>query len=81
MSRLTVINDRGSFSIVFSIGPGERADHLWLDACKHVLRKSFASIDRTQVFDFPIRQKVIAELFGSPLRLGHDFVIWGYDCD
>lgn len=81
VSRLTVINDRETYSIVFSIGPGERADHLSLHACKHVFRKAIAYIDGTQVFDFPIRQRDIAQLFGGPLRLGHDFVIWGYDCD
>jgi hypothetical protein len=80
VSRLSVAKGESNYSIVVHVGADGLADHLWLYACKHVMRGVLGTADGARAFDFPVRQSEIAELFGGPLRMGHDFVILGYDC-
>jgi hypothetical protein len=81
VSRVSIITGKENYSIIFTIGQNELAENLSLYTCKHVFRNTLSSSNGVRTFDFPIKQREIAEIFGGPLRIGHDFVILGYECN
>ncbi len=49
----------------FVVGSDNRAHSIVLYACKHTYRGLFATVDGSQVFDFPIRQVELERLIGG----------------
>lgn len=80
-SQISFVKGRENYHIIFDVGRNGLAEHLSLYSCKHTLRKVLGTADGTRVFDFPLKQSEIADLFGGPLRIGHDFAILGCECD
>lgn len=68
-------------TILFTLGRSGTAETLWLYTCRRKLPGVLQSADGAKSYDFPLRQRDIAELFGGPMRIGRDFVILGYSCD
>lgn len=81
VSRVSFAKGESNASIVFFIGSDGIAENLSIHSCKYGFRQVFGKLNGERRFDFPIRQKEIVELFGGPLRIGHDFVLQGFACD
>ena len=71
----------GQYWMIFTIGEDDHAYNLSLYSCKHTMNGIIGTPDGANFYNFPLRQFEIENLFQGPLRIGHDFVIIGYDCD
>lgn len=81
VSRKSYARGESNFSIVFSVGKSGYAEHLSLYSCKYTLPGIIGTGAGTHLYDFPLKQSEIGNLFSEQMRIGHDFVILGYDCD
>lgn len=81
VSVVTKLDGPGESTILFTVGRSGTAETLRLYTCRRKLPGVLQSADGAKRYDFPLRQRDIAELFGGPMRIGHDFVIMGYGCD
>lgn len=66
--------------IRFDVGPDGVASHLSLYTCRRQLPRILATADGAQVFDFPIRERDLRSLVGSPTRSGTGGGGIGVDC-
>lgn len=57
------------WSVVFLLAADGRVMSLTLQSCDHRLPKLLGLADGTEHFDFPIRQRELAKLFGTPETL------------
>lgn len=81
VSRVSSVSKQSNYSIVFDVGQDGIVNNLSLYSCKHTMHNVLGTVDGARVFDFPLKQSEIISLFSGPVRIGHDFVILGYDCD
>lgn len=74
-------NKRERYWMIFSLNKDGMATHLSLYACGHTMPRLLASADGCHVFDFPIKERELVQLFNGPVRRGKDFAILGGDGD
>jgi hypothetical protein len=67
--------------MIFTLNKDEMANHLSLYACGHTMPGLLASADGQHVFDFPIKESEIIQVFNGPVHRGKDFTIFGWSCD
>lgn len=70
-----------SYWMIFTLNEDGIADHLSLYACKHRMQGLLSSVNGKYVFNFPIKESEIVNLFGGPVHKGKDFTILGWSCD
>lgn len=81
VSRTTMTNGSSRYSIVFALDANGIAESMWLYACNSFQDSLLAGDDGLAKYSFPIKQHELRQLFGGPLKVGHDFVILGSACD
>lgn len=67
----SAVGDKEYWSVAFFLGSDGHASTLMLQSCNHLTHQLLGTPDGSQVFDFPIRQREIAALFGPPTRTLH----------
>lgn len=81
VSRVSISEGSKRYVVVFSVGANGLATNLWLYACNVNKTNLLGTSDGSKWFAFPITQRGINELFGSPVITGRDFTIFGSACD